>query len=49
MVRSPTRTGDTAPMGYNPHRPFKARTSDYVLVAVALAAATALVIWGIWG
>ncbi len=36
-------------MGFNPHRQYKRRTSDYVLVAVALALVLALVVWGFIG
>jgi hypothetical protein len=36
-------------MGYNPHRPFKARTGDYVLVVAALVVAVGVVMWGFWG
>jgi hypothetical protein len=32
-------------MGYNPHRKFKARTADYVILAVGLLTAAALVGW----
>jgi hypothetical protein len=32
-------------VGFNPYRRFRARTSDYVMVAVAIALAVALVIW----
>ena len=45
------RRGDATipPMGFNPHRRYKRRTSDYVLVAVALGLALALVLWGFLG
>jgi hypothetical protein len=33
-------------MGYNPHRKFTARPSDYVLVAAALLISAGLVVWG---
>jgi len=33
-------------MGYNPHRKFKARPTDYVFVAAALLISAALVVWG---
>jgi hypothetical protein len=36
-------------VGYNPYRRFQARRADYVLVAVALVAALALVIWAVIG
>jgi hypothetical protein len=36
-------------VGYNPYRRFRARRADYVLVAVALMAALALVIWAVIG
>jgi hypothetical protein len=36
-------------VGYNPYRRFRARRADYVLVAVALLAAFALVIWAVLG
>jgi hypothetical protein len=32
-------------MGFNPNRKYRARTSDYALVAAALLLATALVFW----
>jgi hypothetical protein len=34
-------------MGFNPYRRFRARTSDYVMVAAAMAIAGALVLWGL--
>ncbi|CAN5833850.1 hypothetical protein BH24ACT5_BH24ACT5_17400 [soil metagenome] len=36
-------------MGYNPHRRFAARPADYVLVALALLAAAALLVWAVFG
>lgn len=36
-------------MGFNPHRQYKRRPSDYVLVAVALALVLVLVVWGFVG
>jgi hypothetical protein len=36
-------------MGYNPHRSFKAKPADYVLVGVAVLAAIALVAWAFVG
>ena len=36
-------------MGFNPHRQYKRRPSDYVLVAVAIALVLALVVWGFFG
>lgn len=41
--------GDTGPVGYNPYRKFKATPLDYVLVAVGIALAVALVIWALAG
>jgi len=32
-------------MGFNPHRKYKARTTDYVVVAAASIAALGLVVW----
>jgi hypothetical protein len=32
-------------MGFNPYRRFRARTSDYVMVAAAIALVVALVAW----
>jgi hypothetical protein len=32
-------------MGFNPHRKFRARTADYVVVAAASLAALGLVVW----
>jgi hypothetical protein len=36
-------------MGFNPYRRFRARPSDYLLVASALAVAAGLVMWGVFG
>jgi hypothetical protein len=36
-------------VGYNPYRRFRARPLDYVLVAVAVLVAAALVIWAFLG
>ena len=36
-------------VGYNPYRKFKAKPSDYVLVAVAIVIAIALVAWAFLG
>ena len=36
-------------MGFNPYRRFRARRSDYVLVAAAVLIALALVLWGVFG
>jgi energy-coupling factor transporter transmembrane protein EcfT len=36
-------------VGYNPYRRFKAKPADYVLVAVCLAIAVALLIWALAG
>jgi hypothetical protein len=36
-------------VGYNPYRKFKARPSDYVLVAVALLVALAALGWAFLG
>jgi len=35
-------------VGYNPHRPFRARRGDYVMVAVAILVAVALVGWAVF-
>ena len=32
-------------MGYNPHRKFKARTTDYVVLSIGLLTTAALVAW----
>ena len=40
---------DNRVMGFNPHRQYKRRPSDYVLVAVSLALVLALVAWGFLG
>jgi hypothetical protein len=37
------------PVGYNPYRRFRARPVDYVLVAVAVLVALALVLWAFLG
>jgi hypothetical protein len=42
-------SGDTDVMGYNPYRKFTAKPSDYVLVAVAVLVAIALVVWAFFG
>jgi hypothetical protein len=36
-------------VGFNPYRKFRARPSDYLLVASALAVSVALVIWAFAG
>jgi hypothetical protein len=36
-------------MGFNPHRRMKRRPSDYVIVAVALLATLALLVWALAG
>jgi hypothetical protein len=36
-------------MGYNPYRRFRARPSDYALVAVAVLVAVALLAWAFLG
>jgi hypothetical protein len=36
-------------IGFNPYRKFKARPTDYVLVAAAVTVALALVLWGVFG
>jgi hypothetical protein len=36
-------------MGFNPHRRFRARPADYAMVALALVAAAALVVWALAG
>jgi hypothetical protein len=36
-------------VGFNPYRRFRARPLDYVLVAVAVLLAAALVIWAFLG
>ena len=33
-------------MGYNPQRKFKARPTDYVVLAIGMLTAAALVVWG---
>jgi hypothetical protein len=35
-------------MGFNPHRKFRARPTDYVLVAAASLAALGLVVWALF-
>lgn len=32
-------------MGYNPHRKFKARRADYIILTTGMLAAGALVVW----
>jgi hypothetical protein len=36
-------------VGFNPYRKFRARPTDYVLVAAALGVAAALVVWAFAG
>ena len=36
-------------MGFNPYRKFRARPTDYALVAAAVAVAVALVVWAFAG
>ena len=36
-------------MGYNPYRKYRARTTDYVLLAVVFAVGIALVVWALVG
>jgi len=51
-IRRSSATGGDATisgMGFNPHRQYKRRPSDYVLVAVSLALVLALVAWGFLG
>lgn len=36
-------------VGYNPYRKYKAKPSDYVMVATAILVALALVAWGVLG
>ena len=39
----------TGGVGYNPYRRFRARPFDYVLVAVCLLVAVALLVWALAG
>jgi hypothetical protein len=41
------RADDTDPMGFNPHRTHRRRTSDYVFVAAAVLLCVALVLWAL--
>jgi hypothetical protein len=34
-------------MGYNPHRKFRARRADYVILATGMLIAAALVVWAL--
>jgi hypothetical protein len=36
-------------MGFNPYRRFRARPTDYALVAAAIAVSALLVAWGVLG
>jgi hypothetical protein len=36
-------------MGFNPHRTYRRRTSDYVLVAAAVVVCVLLVAWALLG
>lgn len=38
-------TGDTGAMGYNPHRKFRARLADYIVLGTGLLVVVALVAW----
>ena len=38
---------DTRDVGFNPYRPQRCRTSDYVFVAAALVVTAALLVWAI--
>jgi len=40
---------ETAGLGYNPYRRFKARPVDYAVVVVAILVAVALVAWAALG
>jgi len=42
-------TGDTCPMGFNPHRVRRRTPSDYLMVFGALAVVVALVVWALVG
>jgi len=33
-------------MGYNPQRKFKARPTDYIVLAIGMLTAAAFVVWG---
>lgn len=44
-----SQSGQTVVVGFNPYRRFKARPSDYVLVAVCILAAIALLAWAFAG
>jgi hypothetical protein len=48
-TRGPAKQSKLRIMGFNPHRTYRRRTSDYVIVAVALMVIVALVIWGLAG
>ncbi len=39
--------GDTRGMGFNPYRPQRRRTSDYLFVAAAFVVTAALVLWAV--
>jgi hypothetical protein len=41
----PTILAILVAMGYNPHRKFKARPADYVILATGMLVAAALVVW----
>lgn len=40
-----SRHARMAPMGFNPHRKYRAKPLDYVMVAAVFAVAAAMVIW----
>jgi hypothetical protein len=40
---------DTDAVGFNPYRRFRARPTDYLLVAAAIVVVLALVIWAFAG
>lgn len=39
----------TREVGYNPHRPFRARPVDYAMVVAAIVLAIVLVAWAVFG
>ncbi|WP_419841780.1 hypothetical protein [Candidatus Poriferisodalis sp.] len=49
MTPALLRSGDTAPMGYDPYRNRRTTQLDYWLVAAAAFVAAGLVIWALLG
>ena len=42
----PTILAILGAMGYSPHRKFKARPTDYIVLTIGMLVAAGLVVWG---